>query len=80
MLLLLCSGGWKVDLNEDFSTINRLVWFLAKRLPLLHLGYLKLIQQSLKGNPEELFLKYKKQFPQADYLVLGQPDSHETFL
>lgn len=76
---VIVSGAWRMDLNEDLSTINRLAWFLAKRIPILHLGWLKLMQQSLKGNPEELLPKLKKQFPLADYLVLEQPGRIEPF-
>jgi pimeloyl-ACP methyl ester carboxylesterase len=68
-----------MDLNEDLSTINRLAWFFAKRIPIIHLGWLKLMQQSLKGNPEKLLPKFEKQFPLADYLVLKQPDRIKPF-
>ena len=70
---VIVSGAWRMDLNEDLSTINRLDWFFAKRIPIVHLGWLKLMQQSLKGKPEKLLPKFKKQFPLADYLVLEQP-------
>ena len=76
---VIVSGAWRMDLNEDLSTTNRFAWFLAKRIPVLHLGWLKLMQRSLKGNPEELLPKFKKQFPIADYLILERPDRLEPF-
>ena len=76
---VIVSGGWRMDLNKDLPTMSRLAWFLAKRIPVLHLGWLKLMQQSLKGNPAKLLPKLKKQFPLADYLVLEQPDRIQPF-
>ena len=40
---VIVSGAWRMDLNEDIPTMSRLAWFLAKRISVLHLGWLKLM-------------------------------------
>lgn len=78
---IIVSGGWRIDemnKNEDLPTMNRLIWFLAKRIPVLHLVWLKLMQQSFKGSPEKMLATYKNRLPPVDYAVLEQPGRMKT--
>lgn len=76
---VIVSGAWRMDLNEDLPKMSRLVWFLAKKAPILHLGWLKLLGRSLQGNPQKILPKFKQQFPPADYKILQQPDRIAPF-
>jgi pimeloyl-ACP methyl ester carboxylesterase len=76
---VIVSGAWRMDLNEDLPIISRFMWFLAKKTPTLYQVWLKLLAQSLKGSPEKLLERFKKQFPPPDYTVLKQPDRLKPF-
>ena len=77
---VIISGAWYImDSLADLPLLNRWIYTLARRFPLLYRGLLKLTLPFYKGDPAKILATFKKQMSAADYAVLNQPHQIEAY-
>jgi pimeloyl-ACP methyl ester carboxylesterase len=77
---VIVSGAWYImDSLADLPMLNRWIYTLARRFPLLYRGLLKLMLPFYKDDPAKVLATFKKQIPTADYAVLNPPHRIEAY-
>jgi pimeloyl-ACP methyl ester carboxylesterase len=77
---VIVSGAWYImDSLADLPMLNRWIYTLARRFPLLYRGLLKLMLPFYKGDPAKVLATFKKQMSAADYAVLKPPHRIEAY-
>jgi pimeloyl-ACP methyl ester carboxylesterase len=77
---VIISGAWYImDSLADLPLLNRWIFTLARRFPLLYRGLLKLMLPLYKGDPAKVLATFKQQMSAADYAVLKPSHQIEAY-